>query len=118
MKKIKKLLTITILGVIFCLCLFSGCGGIQDKGAALQYELHSNGEYYVVTGKTDTTPKKLEIPSEYKGVPVREIAINELGMVPAEANQIVKYRCPDGCTVMQYAGIPESGIVASSDMVE
>ena len=49
---------------------------------------------------------------------IREIAINELGMVPAEANQIVKYRCPDGCTVMQYAGIPESGIVASSDMVE
>lgn len=69
----KKLLTITILGVISCLCLFSGC---RDKGVSLQYALHSTGEYYVVTGKTDKTPKKLEIPSEYEGLPVREIADN------------------------------------------
>lgn len=73
MKKIKKILTIIILGGISCLCLFAGC---QDKGVRLQYELHSSGEYYVVTGKTDKTPKKLEIPSEYEGLPVREIADN------------------------------------------
>lgn len=73
MKKIEKLLTITIFSTISCLCLFSGC---QNKGTSLQYELHSTGEYYIVTGKMDKTSKKLEIPNEYKGLPVREIADN------------------------------------------
>ncbi len=85
MKRIKKLLTITIFGIIFCLCLFSGCDQVQDESSCdktqdqavgLQLELNSSGEYYVVMSKTDDTPKKLEIPSEYKGLPVREIAIN------------------------------------------
>ena len=49
---------------------------------------------------------------------IREKAIHELGMVPAEANQIIKYQSPNGSTIVQYAGIPKSGIVASSDIVE
>ena len=75
-RMIKKLSTIAILGVITCLCLFSGCGKILEKVEILQYELNSNGDYYIITGKTDKAPKKLEIPSEHNGLPVREIAIN------------------------------------------
>ena len=49
---------------------------------------------------------------------VRRIAMEELGMVPAQADQIVKYQSPKGSRVVQYAGIPKSGVVASSDVIE
>ena len=49
---------------------------------------------------------------------IRDIAINEFGMVYAEEDQIIKYQRPDGSAVTQFAGIPESGIIASSDEVE
>lgn len=49
---------------------------------------------------------------------IRHIAINEFGMVYAEAEQIIKYQRPDGSAVTQYSGIPDSGIIASSDEVE
>ncbi len=49
---------------------------------------------------------------------IREIAIGDFGMVYAEADQIIKYQRPDGSAVTQFAGIPESGIIASSDDVK
>ena len=49
---------------------------------------------------------------------IRDKAMNEFGMVYADENQIVKYQSPTGKSVMQYATIPGSGIVASSDIVE
>ena len=49
---------------------------------------------------------------------IRDIAINQFGMVYAESDQIVRYQRPDGSNVMQYAGIPESGVLASSDEVD
>ena len=49
---------------------------------------------------------------------IREIAIGDFGMVYAEADQIIKYHRPDGSAVTQFAGIPESGIIASSDDVK
>lgn len=49
---------------------------------------------------------------------IRDIAINEFGMVYARSEQIIKYQRPDGSAVTQYAGIPDSGVIASSDEVE
>lgn len=49
---------------------------------------------------------------------IREIAINEFGMVYASEDQIIKYKSPSDTTVTQYAGIPKSGIIASSDEVK
>ena len=49
---------------------------------------------------------------------IREIAIQDFGMVYAEPDQIIKYQRPDGSAVTQFAGIPESGIIASSDEVK
>ncbi len=49
---------------------------------------------------------------------IRDIAVNEFGMVYAEAEQIIKYQSPEGNAIVQYTKIPESGIVASSDSVE
>lgn len=49
---------------------------------------------------------------------IRDIAINDFGMVYAEADQIIKYQRPGASAIIQYSGIPESGIIASSDEVE
>lgn len=49
---------------------------------------------------------------------VREKAMNELGMVYANQEQIVAYQNPVNDYVKQYQGIPESGILAQSDKIE
>lgn len=49
---------------------------------------------------------------------IRDVAMNEFGMVYADETQIVKYQSPTGKTVTQYATIPSSGVIASSDIVE
>lgn len=49
---------------------------------------------------------------------IREKAMTELGMVYADAGQIIRYKNPSDHVVTQYANIPESGIVASSDKVK
>lgn len=49
---------------------------------------------------------------------IRDIAMNQLGMVYAQEDQIVKYQSPDKSAVTQYWKIPKSGIIASSDEVK
>lgn len=49
---------------------------------------------------------------------IRDIAMNQFGMVYANEEQVIKYQSPTGKTVTRYATIPGSGIVASSDVVE
>jgi len=49
---------------------------------------------------------------------IRDRAMNELGMVYAADNQIVEYKNPTSNAVMQYSSIPESGIIASSDVID
>ena len=49
---------------------------------------------------------------------IREKAMTEFGMVYATADQIVEYKSPTSHLVTQYAKIPESGIVASSEKVK
>lgn len=46
---------------------------------------------------------------------IRDIAINDFGMIYASEDQIIKYQSPANSAVIQYASIPESGIIASSD---
>ena len=49
---------------------------------------------------------------------IREVAMNQFGMVYANEGQIVKYQSPSGKTVTQYAAIPGSGILASSEVIK
>lgn len=49
---------------------------------------------------------------------IREVAMNEFGMTYVEAGQVMKYESSEGSSVTQYWGIPESGVVASSDIVQ
>lgn len=49
---------------------------------------------------------------------IRDKAVNEFGMVYAKEGQIVQYKDPTKRTMTRYSEIPESGIVASSDVVQ
>ena len=49
---------------------------------------------------------------------VRERAMNDLGMVYAQEEQVITYKNPANVSVRQYADIPESGVVASSEVVK
>lgn len=49
---------------------------------------------------------------------VRDKAINELGMVYADKDQIVEYDNPNGDYVKQYEEIPDDGMLASSKDVQ
>lgn len=49
---------------------------------------------------------------------VREKAINELGMVYADKDQIIEYDNPNGDYVKQYEKIPDDGMLASSKEVQ
>ena len=47
---------------------------------------------------------------------IRDIAMNEFGMVYADRDQIIRYQSPTGRNMMQYTRIPENGIVAGSNI--
>lgn len=46
---------------------------------------------------------------------VRDYAMNQLGMVYATEDQIVRYQNPEGNTTVQYTRIPSDGIAMSSE---
>lgn len=46
---------------------------------------------------------------------IRDIAMNKFGMVYAQPGQVVNYVSPEASSVTQYFGIPENGVVASSN---
>lgn len=47
---------------------------------------------------------------------IRDIAMNQFGMVYVEEEQIIRYQSPTGRTMIQFARIPENGIVAGSNI--
>ncbi len=49
---------------------------------------------------------------------IREMAMNEYGMVYATSEQIITYENPASNQMTQYAKIPENGIVASVDVIK
>ena len=77
---------------------------------ALQHEL--------VDMKEANTTKYNAVMNSMNLEEVRDIAMNELGMVYASQEQIVRYQSPTSNALTQYASIPESGILASSESVD
>lgn len=49
---------------------------------------------------------------------VRTIAMEELGMIYADKEQVVEYDNPNGGYIQQYEEIPEDGVIASSKDVQ
>ena len=68
--------------------------------------------------KEDNTTRYNAVLNSVNLEEIREKAINELGMVYASPEQIIKYKSPTSNTVKQYEDIPKSGVLAGSDNVE
>ena len=72
----------------------------------------------IATAREENTTKDNEIMNSMNLEEIRDIAINEFGMVYASPEQVIEYHSPEGESVKQYSGIPDSGIVASSDVIK
>ena len=68
--------------------------------------------------KEENTTKYNTIMDSVNLEEVRDKAINELGMVYADKDQIVEYDNPNGDYVKQYEEIPDDGMLASSKDVQ
>ncbi len=77
---------------------------------AMQLELENAKEENTTRYNAIVNSMNLEV--------IRDKAMNELGMVYAEAGQVIEYQNPANHLVTKYANIPESGIVASSEQVK
>lgn len=72
----------------------------------------------IATAREENTTKDNEIMNSMNLEEIREKAMNEFGMVYASPEQVIEYRSPEEASVKQYSGIPDSGIVASSDVIK
>ncbi len=77
---------------------------------AMQLELENAKEENTTRYNAIVNSMNLEV--------IRDKAMNELGMVYAEAGQVIEYQNPANHLITQYANIPESGIVASQEQVK
>ena len=82
----------------------------SERITALQQELADR--------KEANTTKYNAVVNSINLEEVRERAMNDLGMVYAQEEQVITYKNPANVSVRQYADIPESGVVASSEVVK
>lgn len=94
------------------------------KYLQLQSEI-TNRSKYITSLQEELADVKEENTTRYNVImnsmnleEIRDIAMNEFGMVYASADQIIKYQSPTESAVTMFSSIPESGIVASSDVIE
>lgn len=78
--------------------------------ASLQEEL--------VDLKEDNTTRYNAVLNSVNLEEIREKAINELGMIYSNPEQIIKYKSPTSSKVKQYETIPENGVLAESDKID
>ena len=110
---------VTFLAVAAIVTLFTCVQYLQLQSDITSRSKHITSlQQELSAAKEANTTKYNAIMNTMNLEQIRDIAMNEFGMVYADENQIVKYQSPTGKSVMQYATIPGSGIVASSDIVE
>ena len=110
---------VTFLAVAAIITLFTCVQYLQLQSDITSRSKHITSlQQELSAAKEANTTKYNAIMNTMNLEQIRDIAMNEFGMVYADENQIVKYQSPTGKSVMQYATIPGSGIVASSDIVE
>ena len=90
---------------------------------SLQAEISERSSYItslqqdIVDAKEANTTKYNAIMNSMNLEEIRNIAINEFGMINATPEQIIMYKSPTGSMITKYADIPESGILVSSDVM-
>ena len=110
---------VTFLAVAAMVTLFACVQYLQLQSDITSRSKHITSlQQELSVAKEANTTKYNAIMNTMNLEEIRDIAMNEFGMVYADEDQIVKYQSPTGKTVTQYATIPGSGIIASSDVVE
>jgi len=71
----------------------------------------------LATVKEENNTKYNNIMNSVSLEEVRQRAIDDLGMVYAEAGQIIKYENPENDYLKQYEEIPESGVLAADGKI-
>ena len=101
---------VTLIACTQYLQLQSEITNRSERITALQQELANR--------KEANTTRYNAIVNSINLEEVRERAMNDLGMVYAQEEQVITYKNPANVSVRQYADIPESGVVASSEVVK
>ena len=101
---------VTLIACTQYLQLQSEITNRSERITALQQELANR--------KEANTTRYNAIVNSINLEEVRERAMNDLGMVYAQEEQVITYKNPANVSVRQYADIPESGVVASSEAVK
>lgn len=86
MKNVKKIVAL-LLCIMTVAIAFTGCSGAIGNNGRLKIEVVD--DHAVVVKYTDSTEvKEIEVPDEYEGVPVTEIA--DFGLFNAETLEVIK----------------------------
>lgn len=101
---IAAMLVLTVC--IFYLQLQNEAVNRSETITALQQQLASQ--------KEENTTRYNSLMDKINLNDVRDKAMNELGMVYAAKDQIIKYQSPTNDYVKQYEAIPDSGVVAEA----
>jgi len=110
---------VTFLAVAAMVTLFTCVQYLQLQSDITSRSKHITSlQQELSAAKEANTTKYNAIMNTMNLEEIRDVAMNEFGMIYADENQIVKYQSPTGKTVTQYATIPGSGIIASSDVVK
>lgn len=82
----------------------------------------SERSQYITSLQREIAKEKEENTTRYNAMvnymnleEIRDIAMNKFGMVYAKPGQVITYVSPNASSVTQYFGIPENGVVASSN---
>ena len=110
---------VTFLAVAAIVALFACVQYLQLQSDISKRSKHITAlQQELADAKEENTTRYNVIMNMMNLEEIREIAVNELGMVYAQPEQIIKYQRVGNSAVTQYSKIPNSGIIASSDTVE
>lgn len=110
---------VVFLAVAAVVALFACVQYLQLQSEITNRSKHiTSMQQELADAKEANTTKYNSIVNSMNLEEIREKAMTELGMVYATADQIVEYKSPTSNLMTQYAAIPESGIVASSEQVK
>ncbi len=110
---------VTFLAVAAFIALFACVQYLQLQSEITNRSKHiTSMQQELADAKEANTTKYNAVMNSMNLEEIRDIAITDFGMTYATEDQIIRYQSPSGTSVTQYASIPESGIIASSDIVK
>ena len=110
---------VVFLAVAAMIALFACVQYLQLQSEITERSKHITAlQQDLADAKEENTTRYNIVMNKMNLEEIRDIAIRDFGTVYAEPHQIIKYQSPEDHSMTQYAVIPESGVVASSDSVQ